>query len=182
MKFLFVLLFITLPFLAHSQLEIYGKYLPNRSGEPIINYYGEKKITEKLFLTFFSLARKEWSQALIGIKYAPSQSFNVSASTGIEHGTNSPRFGASIWAGTGKTSLLVLGELGAGEDNYLYKVNLFHTYSETFTVGVTAWRFHGIGPNFRVTPRQLATTFWLMPAYDLEFHAAKIMLGVSTEM
>lgn len=182
MKKILVLLFIAMPFLAHSQLEAYGKYTTGESVEPIINYFASKKITEKISLTFFGLVQQKWSQALIGIKYAPSNSFNLSASTGIEHGTNSPRFGASIWTGKGKTSFLILGELGSGQDNYLYKANVFHKYSDQFTFGVTAWRFHGAGPNFRFTIPMLSSTIWLMPAYDFEANKSKLMIGVSVNM
>lgn len=93
MKKLFLLTFVGLPFLAHAQLEIYGLYKPHSVIEPIINYYGEKKVTDKFYLTFFGLVRKNWSQALIGMKYAPSDSFNFSFSAGIEHGTSNPRYG-----------------------------------------------------------------------------------------
>jgi hypothetical protein len=182
MRKILVLTFAALPFFAQSQLEAYGRYVPRSSIEPIINYYGEKKITEKFYITFFGLVRQNWSQALIGMKYAPSQSFNMAFSAGIEDGTSSPRYGASIWKKRGKTSVLVLGELGAGDRNYLYKANLFQHYSEKFTVGLTAWRFHGVGPNFRVSSKQLATTLWAMPAYDFEFKTARFMIGVSTQM
>jgi hypothetical protein len=107
MKEILVLLFIALPFLVHSQLEAYGKYTTGESVELIIDYNASRKITEKISVTFFGLVRQKWSQALIGIKYTPSNSFNLSASAGIEHGTDSPRFSASIWTGKGRMSLLL---------------------------------------------------------------------------
>lgn len=182
MKKILVLTFAALPFLAHSQLEVYGRYKPHSAIEPIINYYGEKRIIEKFYVTFFGLVRQSWSQALIGMKYAPSASFNVAFSAGIEHGMSSPRYGASVWKQKGKTSLLILGELGAGNRNYLYKIDLFYQYSDKITLGLTAWRFHGVGPNFRASSKQLSTTFWAMPAYDFEFKTAKFMIGVSTQI
>lgn len=182
MKKTLSLLLACLPFLAHAQLEMYGRYTPSGSVEPNINYSGSKKITEKISLTYFGLVEQKWSEALIGATYSPSKSFSIGASTGIEHGTNSPRFGASIWTATGKTSFLILGELGAGKDNYLYKSNLFYKYSDLFTLGVTAWRFHGIGPNFRFTIPKLSLTVWSMPAYDFESNKSKLMIGASMIM
>lgn len=178
----FVLLFTIMPLLTYSQLETYGRYTNGGSVEPIIDYSASKKITQKLSLTFFGLVRQKWSQALIGITYAPSESFNVSASAGIEHGTDSPRFSAGMWTGKRKISFLVLGELGSGKDNYLYKSNLFYKYTERFTLGITAWRFHGVGPNFRYTSPKLMSTLWAMPAYDLEVDKAKLMIGILVDM
>jgi len=181
-KNIFVLLLFSLPFLVQAQLETYGRYIVKGPVEPNINYSGSKKITEKISLTFFGLVEQKWSEALIGATYSPSKSFSIGASTGIEHGTNDPRYSASIWTGKGKTSFLILGELGSGKDNYLYKANLFHKYSDQFTLGITAWRFHGIGPNFRFTIPKLSLTIWSMPAYDFEANKSKLMIGVSMKM
>jgi hypothetical protein len=182
MKNVFVLLFIALPFLAQAQLETYGRYTAGGLVEPNINYFGSKKVTEKFSLTFFGLVEQKWGEALIGATYAPSNSFSIGASAGIEHGTSSPRFGASIWTGKGKTSFSVLGELGSGKGNYLYKANLFYKYTKQFTLGVTAWRYHGVGPNFRFAIPKLAATVWSMPAYDFEENKLRLMVGVSINM
>ena len=85
-------LLISLPFLSQAQLETYGRYTVRGSVEPNINYFGAKKITEKVSLTFFGLVEQKWSEALIGATWSPSGSFRMGASMGIEHGTNSPRF------------------------------------------------------------------------------------------
>jgi hypothetical protein len=182
MKNILLILLITLPSLAQAQLETYGRYTTGGTVEPNINYAASKKITEKIALTFFGLVEQKWSEALVGVKYSPSNSFNIGVSAGIEQGTNSPRFGASMWTGKGKTSLLILGELGSGKDNYLYKANLFHRYTDHFTFGVTAWRLHGEGPNFRYTIPKLLSTIWVMPAYDLEADKARLMIGVVVNM
>ena len=168
--------------MAHAQLETYGRYTAGGRVEPNINYFGSKKLTDKFSLTFFGLVEQKWSEALIGVTYFPSKSFSVGASTGIEHGTNSPRYGASIWTRQGKTSLSVLGELGSGKENYLYRANLFHQYTNVFTLGVTAWRFHGLGPNFRFAISKLSSTIWLMPAYDPEAGKSKLIAGITMDM
>jgi hypothetical protein len=182
MKTILTFLLVSVPFLVQAQLEAYGRYTAGGSVEPNVNYSGSKKITERISLTFFGLIEQKWSEALIGAKYALSNSLSIGASTGIEQGTNSPRFGASLWTGKGKTSFLILGELGSGKSNYLYKANLFHKYTDQFTLGITAWRFHGAGPNFRYTIPKFSSTIWSMPAYDFEANEPKLMIGVSVNM
>lgn len=179
---LLLILLVIIPFFTQAQLESYVRYTANGNLEPNFNYNGSRKITEKIAFTYFGLVGQKWSEALVGLKYSPSYSFSVSASAGIEQGTNSPRYSASIWTAKGSTSLLVLGELGSGKDNYLYKINLFHQYSDLFTLGITAWRFHGIGPNFRFTIPKIPLTIWSMPAYDFESNTSKIMIGVTTKL
>jgi hypothetical protein len=182
MKNILILLLIFFPLLAEAQLEVYGRYTAGGTVEPDINYFLSKKITQKIALTFFGLVEQKWSEALAGATYSPSSVFSIGASAGIEHGTRVPRFAASIWTGKGSTSLFIWGELGSGKDNYLYKANLFHKYTDRFTLGVTAWRFHGIGPNFRVTVPELLSTIWAMPAFDPEADEVKLMIGISVKI
>jgi len=176
------LFLLCIPTLALAQLELYGKFTEQGSIEPIVNYSGNKIINEKLSVTFFGLIRKTWSQALIGLSYSPGSTVSFSTSIGIEHGKRLPRYAASIWMKKKKTSLLLLGELGSGKDNYLYKVNLFYQCTDQFSFGGTAWRYHGLGPNFRFLISKLETTIWAMPAYDLEVKEARVMLGISLKM
>ncbi|HTE28425.1 hypothetical protein [Flavitalea sp.] len=182
MKKKLVFLLIFLPAWSLAQLELYGRYTTGGAVQPNINFFGTKKITEKFSLTFFGLVEEKWGEALIGASYALTGSFSIGASAGIEHGTKSPRFGMSIWTGKEKTSFIILGELGQGKKNYLYKANLFHKYTDRFTLGVTAWRFHGAGPNLRFIFPKLSSTIWSMPAYDFEAGKSKLMIGVSVNM
>jgi hypothetical protein len=179
---LLCLLLLFMPALAAAQLEVYGKFTPHSSFEPVINYAGNKVITEKLSITFFGLIRKSWSQALIGLSYSPYQFITMSSGIGIEHGKHSPRYTASIFLKQNKTSLLVLGELGNGKDNYLYKINLFHQFTDQFTFGGSAWRYHGLGPNFRFLIPKLESTIWAMPAYDLDIKQYRFMIGLSLKI
>ena len=182
MKRIFAFIIISLPFLASAQMEIYGRYTTCGTIVPNINYFGAKNVTEKISLTFFGLVEPKWSEALIGLKYSPTNSFSIGASAGIETGTNFPRFGAGIFTIKDRISLLVLGELGCGKDNYMYKTNLFYQSSGTFTFGATAWRFHGVGPNFRYMIAKLSLTIWLMPAYDFEAGISKLIIGAIVNM
>jgi hypothetical protein len=181
-KNLFFLFLLLIPAYSFAQMEVYGKLNKDGSFDPIIDYGGAKKISEKLSITYFGLVREQWAQALIGVSYSINKSVIVSSSMGIETGTNAPRYSSSVWLGKNNTSLLVLGELGSGKDNYLYKINLFHRFTERFSSGATAWRYHGIGPNFRYLIPKLDSTFWIMPAYDVEINQSRVMVGILMTM
>ena len=182
MKKVLILLLFAIPFLTQAQLETYGRYTAGGSVEPNVNYFASKKITAKVALAFFGLVEQKWGQALIGATYSPSGSFSVGGYAGIEEGTTSPRWAASVWKAKGKTTLLLWGEVGSGKDNYLYKINLFHKLSDQFTLGVTAWTKHGVGPNFRFLLPKLSATIWSMPAYDFTTNKSRLMIGVSVNM
>ena len=86
-----------LPFLAHAQLESYARFNKDGTVEPNFNYSASKKITEQISLTFFGLVEQNWSEALVGLKYSPTKIVTFSGTIGIEHGTTSPRYSASVW-------------------------------------------------------------------------------------
>jgi hypothetical protein len=170
------------PILAKAQLELYGKFNKDGSVEPIINYNGSKKIGNKVAVIFFGLVRQKWSQALIGVSYFPNPNISFSASAGIEHGSRSPRYSASAWLKQGQNTFLVLGELGSGYENYLYKINVFHQFSKKIILGIMDWRYHGLGPNLRYAIPKASSTLWLMPAYDHEQKVARCLAGFSLQM
>lgn len=182
MKKILVLLLITSPFAAPAQLEVYARYSAGGYPEPDINYFGVKKLTGKISLTFFGLVEQKWSEALIGLSFVPLKSWTVGISAGIENGTNRPRFSAGIRTEKGKTSFNLLGELGSGKDNYLYKANLFYQYTGWLTFGLTAWRYHGVGPNLRFRIPQYPPAIWVMPAYDVETNTSRLMFGISMNL
>jgi len=173
---------LSIPVAAQAQLELYGKFNKDGSVEPVINYYGLQKVSDKFAVNFFGLVRQKWSQALIGISYLPSNNVTLSAGAGIEHGQHDPRYTASVSVRKNRNAYLLLGELGSGHGNYLYKASIFHKYSDKFTAGVMDWRYHGLGPNFRYTITGVQSTIWLMPAYDHEQKVARCMAGINLQM
>jgi len=128
------------------------------------------------------LVEEKWAEALVGATYSPTEWLSLGLSAGVEVKSSIYRIAGSAWAGKGKTSLLFLWEKGDGVDNYWYKTILSYKISGEFDVNATAWRFHGVGPSIRYTPKKKAVTIWLMPAYDIEFKAKRIMLGVSVKI
>lgn len=181
-KYFAIITMTIFPIVAQAQLEQYSKFNSDGSVEPIIDYFGSKKINDQFALTFFGLTREKWGQALIGLSYSPIERVIFSVSAGIEHGHNTPRYSSSLWLKNGSTSFLALIEVGGGEDNYLYKVNVFYEFSEKISLGIMDWRYHGLGPNFRYTITKLKTTLWIMPAYDHEEKTSRCMLGISVPM
>jgi hypothetical protein len=181
-KLLLIVLFLNIATPARAQLEVYGKFRARGAFEPVIDYNGTKVINNKFSIIYFGLIRKTWGQALISLSYSPTKTMSFSAGMGIEHASNSPRYTASFFTRNDKTTFLLLGELGSGRSNYLYKMNLFHKYTEQFTFGATAWRYHGLGPNFRWLVPELQTTLWAMPAYDLDAKYGRLMVGVSLKI
>jgi len=181
-KILIYMLCLTLSKPAKAQLELYGKFNKDGSIEPIINYNGSKKVSGRFAVTFFGLIRQTWSQALIGASYMPIPNITISASAGIEHGQHHPRYSASLWLKRGLNTFLLLGELGSGYENYLYKINMVHQFSDKISLGVMDWRYHGLGPNFRYTITRIESTLWIMPAYDHEQKVPRCMVGYSLRM
>jgi hypothetical protein len=179
--FVFIIM-IMFPMMVQAQLEQYSKFASDGSVEPIIDYFGRKKISNQFSLTFFGLQREKWGQALVGLSYSPIDKISFSASVGIEQGRSSPRYSSSIWLRNGSNSFIALIEVGGGSDNYLYKVNVFHEFSEKISLGLMDWRYHGLGPNFRYTITRLKLTLWIMPAYDHEQKTTRCMLGISVPM
>ena len=165
-----------------AQVETYGRYTVGGTVEPNINIFGVKKISEKLNLTYFGLVEEKWSEALIGFDYSVKKWLSLGLSAGVEHNPAILRFGGSIWMGKGKTSLLALVEQGKGKDNYWYKINLSRSLFETVSIGAMAWRFHGLGPIVKYTPKKSDLTFWVLPAYDIEFKAKRLMVGVAIKI
>lgn len=165
-----------------AQVEVYGRYTSGGTVEPNINIFGVKKISEKFNLTYFALVEEKWSEALVGFDYSVKKWLSVGLSAGIEHNPAILRFGGSIWMGKGKTSFLALLEQGKGKDNYWYKISLTRELSETVSLGAMAWRFHGVGPIVKYTPKKSDLTFWTLPAYDPEFKAKRLMVGVSIKI
>lgn len=180
MKKLFLLVvfaFFSASIFSQTQVEVFGK-LVEGTVTPDINVFATKKISEKVSLTAFTLVEEKWSEALVGVTYCPTSNLELGLSAGIEQNEALYRLGGSVWIGSGKTSLLILVEKGDGLDNYWYKSVVNYKVSEDLSVGISAWRFHGIGPVLKLAIKDLDCKVWINPAYDLEVNKTKIMLGL----
>lgn len=173
---------LIIPGAASAQLELYGKFKAGGSIEPVIDYYGSKNINDKFAITFFGLVRQTWGQALIGASYLVTPNVTLFASAGIEQGQRRLRYSASVVVKSRANSFLALGELGAGYQNYLYKINVFHQFSKSISLGIMDWRYHGVGPDFRYSMAKLKTTAWVMPAWDHEQGVLRCMMGLALDL
>lgn len=181
-KFTMIFASCLLALYTSAQVEAYCRYTVNGSAEPNINIYGEKKISSKVNLTYLAIVEEKWSEALVGISYSPSNWISLGLGAGTEHNPAIVRFCGSVWMGKGKTSLLLLGERGIGIDNYWYKTVLSYKISKTITTGAIAWRYHGIGPIVKYTPKKSDLTFWFLPAYDTEVKAKRLIFGFAVKL
>lgn len=177
MKKLIIITMLCITGPSFAQVDIFTKYSPTESEIiPTISLFKKKKISEKLGLTGFAFANTKIAYALVGVTYSPKKWISIGLSGGIEKNDSSGyRLGSSIWLGHKKHSLLVIGEKGYGPSNYLYRATYKCQHSEAFHFGLTAWRFHGVGPIFGYTRnfeklRNLDVTFWAAPTVDFEFN------------
>lgn len=177
---LFVMTFLAITL--YAQVEVYTRINTDRTIEPDLNIYGTKKISSKMKFTYFALLEENWSEGLLGCEYSPTSWISLGLSTGIEHNPTIYRFAGSLWIGKGKMSLLSLCEKGDGSDNYWYKTVAGYKHSDMWTIGAVAWRYHGVGPIVKYTPKKSDLTLWVMPAYDTESRTKRAIVGLSLKI
>lgn len=167
---------------SYAQVQIYGRYTTGGKVVPDFNYYGEKKLSKKVNLTFFALIEQKYAEAYIGFSYAPKDWMSFGFSAGIESNPGLYRTAASLWFGKKKNSLLILLEKGDGTDNYWYKTTLQHKFSDKFSLAARAWRYHGEGVVAIYNIKKLDTKVWAMPCYDLEYQQKRLIFGVDIKL
>lgn len=94
--------------------------------------------------TAWTLNSKGWSEALIGLTYAPTKWVEMSASLGLESADNPFREGVSMWLGKRRWSLLSIHEHGGS--GYWYRHLGKFQATKTFAVGLESRQFFGVGP------------------------------------
>jgi len=179
-KLIFFIVLLAITSTTFAQMNVFARYTPEASDVlPTINYFGKKKISEKVNLTVFALANKGFAEILVGVTYSPKKWISIGVSTGIESSDAGYRFGSSLWLGKDKNSLLVVAEKGKGQENYFYRATYKHQLTDKFHIGATAWRFHGIGPLAGYKIEELDVTLWIAPLYDAEFEVPRLVLGTT---
>lgn len=163
---------------SYSQTNFYGRYTLGGKIEPAVTFTGKIRLNDKLNLTGFVLYEDYYSEALIGLSYSFTDWMKLGLSTGIEQKSTLYRFGGSCWLGSKNLSLLALLEQGLGKNNYWYKTSVDYQANESISLGLMAWRFHGIGPMMKYSFYKLGITLWAMPAYDPEIEAKRLMFGI----
>jgi hypothetical protein len=152
-----------------QQLQIYGRYtLGGKKVIPDINYYGTKDLPKGFGISYFLLVEQGWAEAYVGPTYSPKPWIQIGLSAGIEQNKPLFRGAGSLWLGKDNISFLFLWEKGFGKDNYWYKATLSCQVHPSFSIGMCAWRFHGLGPIVTYEIPKSDIKLWVMPAYDLE--------------
>jgi hypothetical protein len=160
-----------------AQVDVFTRYTPeSKELLPTITYYGEKDISQKVKMTAFALVNKGFSELLVGASYSPQEWVTLGLSLGVESNNSGCRLGSSLWLEKNNHSLFVIGELGNGEGNYFYRATYKYKIN-TYYLGATAWRFHGVGPTAGVQIKKLDTTVWIAPLYDMEFEVPRLVIG-----
>ncbi len=74
-------------------------------------------------------------------------------------------------------------ENGINLDKYfLYRLSLSHNFSKDLNIGLTAWRFRGVGPMIRYGFDNFNASIFIFPAYDLDDKVVKISFGLSVDV
>ena len=163
---------------AQLELEVYGRYTVGSEVEPSFCLMADAEVSEQVDLTYLAITEEEWAESLFGFKYSPARWVTLGLSTGLEYAPTGLRSRGSAWFGKGRNSLSLWGEMGEDKESHQYRVALAYRTSECLTVEAAAWRFHGIGPVVRYTPKKSDLTIWVMPAHDPEFRETRIILGL----
>lgn len=111
---------------------------------PQLNVLVEGPLKGRLGWQSWTLTSGSWSEALVGLKFAPVKGVEVSGSLGLETHENSFRQGASVLLERGRVSLLSIHENGGS--GYWYRYLGKYKVTDTFVIGVDSIRFAGTGP------------------------------------
>lgn len=178
--FIFVCLFFVVS-TTQAQIEAYSRNTIGGKTEFNLNVFGQRKITEKIYLITFALVEKDWAQGLLGLSYQPKSWLKFDVRAGIEQNPALYRLGASLFLQKEKISFQTFFEKGDGKKNYFYKSVLLFETTEKFAFGAIAWRFHGFGPicEFKLTKDY---KLFLAPVYDLESKDKRIIAGVGIKI
>lgn len=133
----------------------YAHFVVDGESTPEIHTYLRGPIKGDFGWTSWTLNNGSWSEALIGLTYAPASWIEVSGSVGLERHDNSERFGASVWLGKGRFSLLSLFENG-GSGAWQKYVGTFKV-NKHLSVGGLSQDFLGEGPYFEVNVKKFTT-------------------------
>jgi hypothetical protein len=112
--------------------------------QPQIHILTNTPLKGKVGLQTWTLTSKEWSEALVGLTFAPAKWASIATSLGLETDANPLRGGLDLWIGNEDYSLLFLQEYGGS--GYWYRVIGTKALSSKLKIGVNGSRFFGWGP------------------------------------
>lgn len=145
-----ILLLVSLPTMSQVHGTFESENLISKTGTitPQINIYLRENISGPISWTGWALISKGWSEAYIGLAYAPINEVEFSLSYGLESVDPSSRLGWSLWIGKYDFSLLSVFEQGGS--GYWFR------HIAKYTDGPVSYgffwnRFSGYGPYVETT-------------------------------
>ncbi len=101
---------------------------------------------------------------------------------GIETNPALYRLSGSIFMGNDKIAFYTCLEKGDGRDNWWYKSVLGYSPNKHLSFGAMSWRYNGTGVFLKYNHSKSGLSIWLNPAYDFEFKAKRLTLGLDIKI
>lgn len=136
-------------------------------------------LSDNLLLTYSLYCDPYLFGTDIGLSYFLSESLILGFGGGIDNMPKLFHFSANLWFGNEKFSGFSYFRKWAGEDNYIYRSSLRYQLEDCFSIGLSAWRFRGVGPEFRFYNKKRNANFFIIPSYDFESENLKVIAGLS---
>lgn len=156
---LIVLFLLASPSLAQAQQVSgsveYAHFAVDGESTPEVHTYLHGPIKGQFGWTSWTLNNGSWSEALIGLTYAPMSWVEVSWSVGVELNNDPLRFSTSLWLGKGRFTLLSIIE-GGGSGPWQKHVATLKVNNHV-SVGGLSQEYFGKGPYVEVNTKKFTT-------------------------
>jgi len=164
-----------------SRVEVYGTY-SEKDIFPCVDISATNQLFNHFKLAysaaFFQDSRRTMYHGALGFAYSPADWLSVGLKAGLKEGPNRAFVSSQLWLGNDKVSMGMLLNKSIKSDDYFYRTSLSYNTSSKLSLGLMAWRFHGIGPLIRYEPKKFKLAIFAFPAYDLDDKIAKVTLGL----
>lgn len=164
-----------------SRVEVYSTYSENKIF-PCVDISATNQLFNHFKLAysadFFQDYRHTIYHVALGFAYSPQDWILLGLKAGLKEGPNRTFISGQLWLGNEKLSMFTLVNKGLKSNDYFYRTALSYNVSSKISLGISAWRFHGVGPMIRYEPKKFKLAVFAFPAYDLDDKVAKITLGL----
>jgi len=101
---------------------------------------------------------------------------------GLETAPSIYRLSGSVYLGNDHVFFSTCLEKGDGRNNWWYKSALGYSPSKKFSLGLISWRYNGTGIFLKYNATKPGVSFWINPAYDLEFKTQRLTIGMDIKI
>lgn len=177
---LILTMLVLLPVTAEAQTSFWAEsqnHVVKGGYTPTIDFSVTHKSSEKLGVFLWALVNDAWGEAIVGGVYTPTANVEFDLGVGLETDEDAWRTMGSLFIGGGRTSLLLVGELGGS--GYWYLAETKYQMTSTVAIGLHGKRFVGFGPIIDVAVPRTKFSIWLVPTtWDPEDSASgSVVLG-----